>query len=60
MLLERQSTKDVVVDFGVGAALEPPGLLLGVVGVTFEALELVLEGDDVVSLLVAKGAVLRC
>lgn len=48
---------DVVVNQGVFARAEVPRLCLGVVVALLEALELVVEVEDVVGLLVAEGAV---
>ena len=49
---------DVIVNDGVFARAEVPGFLLGVVRPVLKALQLVIEGEDVVSLLVTQRSIL--
>ena len=58
MLLHVDVRNDVVVLEGVLARAEVPRLLLGVVVTLLQALQFVLEVDDVVGLLVPQGSVL--
>ena len=51
-------TQDVVVDVRVLARSEVPGLVFRIVGVAFQALQLVVEVHDVEGLLVPEGSVL--
>jgi hypothetical protein len=59
MLRQRHVGQDVVLSIGLGALAEVPGLLLGEVGAILEALEFVLEVDDIVGLLVPERPILH-
>ena len=58
MLLHVNVADDVVVDQSVLSWAEVPGLFLWIVGTVLEALQLVIEVEDVVRLLVPESTIL--